>query len=110
MTGNLISITVPGWHASDVMLAAPTKSGGGNVLAMFVAMVTITLVVFIWAAFFRKPPRRRHSHHRHQHRDSSTTSSASRSLSLAERGRLTVVRPIRRASGKSPGSTPSRRR
>ena len=69
MTGNFICI-----GAIEGMAG---KSGASNVLAMFVALVSVTLIVFIWAAFFRKPPRRRHhhSHHRHQnHRNSSESS------------------------------------
>jgi hypothetical protein len=68
MTGNVICI--------GAIEAVAGRSGASNAMAMFVALVSVTLIVFIWAAFFRKPPRRRHhhSHHRQNHRNSSESS------------------------------------
>ena len=79
MTGKFISLALPAWHSPGAMQAMATKSGTGNVLAMLVALVSVTLFVFIWAAFFRKPPRRRHSHHKSQNQRNSSESSAANS-------------------------------
>ena len=61
-------------HTTMLALFGPNmtnKSGAGAALAMIAALVAITLAVFIWAAFFRRPPRHRHHSHHRQHRSSS---------------------------------------
>lgn len=39
-------------------------------LIIFITMTMLVGVIFLWAAFVRKPKRRQHSHHHHSHHHS----------------------------------------
>ena len=55
----LAAASVEGWLRSWLS----SRSGWGYFFLVFGILLLLCLSVFIWAAFFRKQPRRRHSHH-----------------------------------------------
>jgi hypothetical protein len=50
--------------ASDLFPSWATSSLAGQLVLVFGAIFLVVLVVFIWAAFWRKPRHQHHSHHR----------------------------------------------
>jgi hypothetical protein len=49
---------------SDMLPAWVKSSVAGQLALVFGAIFGVVLVIFIWAAFWRKPRHRHHSHHR----------------------------------------------
>jgi hypothetical protein len=64
-TGFSLLLVPAGRTGSDGSLLALASSGPGasSFLIVLGVLLLVSLAVFIWAAFFRKYPRRRHSHH-----------------------------------------------
>jgi len=101
------------WPAEPGRLLAvmEPKSGAGNVLMMVGALAVITLAVFIWAAFFRKPPRRKHHSHHRQARpapdahepDTSESDSSDRKHSRSRRRRRHKERRLNPTLAKTGG-------
>ena len=88
----------PGFFtACDATLAwAPSTNSFATFFIVFGALLFVTVAVFVWAAFFRKVPRRRHSHHHRHHWRTEESSGNGSSEPQPERSRIAFWRRHRR--------------